>query len=89
MAYVITRLCERCDACMEACPNDDTIFFVENDPDWPTYYINPETCIECGSCEEECEQKAIFHENDVPTEYEDDIQRNVEYFESGPGENQI
>ena len=89
MTYIITRLCERYDSCIEACPNDDTIFFVENDPEWPTYYINPDTCIECGSCEDECEQKAIFHVDDVPTEYEDDIQKNVEYFESGPGEDQM
>ncbi len=89
MTYVITRLCERCDSCMEACPSDDVIFFIEDDPDWPTYYINPETCIECGSCEDECDQKAIFHKDDVPTAYEDDIQKSIDYFETGPGAEQV
>lgn len=89
MAYVITRLCERCGSCLEVCPQDDTIFFVEDDPEWPTYYIHPVNCIECGSCEAECEQEAIFHEDDVPEEYEDDIQKNADYFESGPGVEQV
>jgi ferredoxin--NADP+ reductase len=74
---------------VEACPSDDVIFYVEDDPEWPTYYINPDTCIECGACEDECEQKAIFHEEDVPTAYEDDIQKNIDYFETGPGTEQV
>jgi len=93
MAYVITSKCERCGTCVEVCPSD-SIFFVEDDPEWPTYYINPDPdsdngCIECGSCEIECEQEAIFHEDDVPEEYADAIQKNIDFFESGPGKDLV
>ena len=88
MAYVITGKCERCDSCVEVCPSD-AIFFVEDDPEWPTYYIYPENCIDCGSCELECEQEAIFHEDDVPDEYAGDVQKNADFFESGPGKDLV
>lgn len=88
MAYVITRKCERAGLCADVCPTD-SIHWVDDDPEWPTYYINPETCIECGACEAECPNEAIFHEDDVPEEYKDDIRRNAEYYESGPGADQV
>jgi len=88
MSYVITRLCERCGSCVEVCPTD-SIHFVDDDPEWPTYYIYAETCIECGACEAECPNEAIFHEDEVPDEYNDDIQKNIDYFESGPGKDQV
>ncbi|HHS97627.1 MAG TPA: ferredoxin family protein [Chloroflexi bacterium] len=88
MAYVITRLCERVGACVEVCPTD-SIHFVEDDPEWPTYYINPDTCIECGACEAECPNEAIFHEDEVPEEYQDDIQKNADFFQTGPGKDLV
>jgi ferredoxin--NADP+ reductase len=88
VAYVITNNCERCGSCEETCPND-AIYFVEDDPDWPTYYIYPENCIECAACEAECESEAIYHEDDVPGAYIGDIQKNVDFFESGPGRDLI
>jgi ferredoxin len=88
MSYVITAKCERCGACEEVCPSE-AVFFVEDDADWPTYYIFPENCIECGSCEVECPEEAIFYVDDVPEEYEADIQKNIDFFESGPGKDLI
>ena len=88
MAYVITGKCERCGSCVDVCPSD-AIFFVEDDPEWPTYYIYPENCIDCGSCELECEQEAIFHEDDVPDECAGDVQKNADFFESGPGKDLV
>ncbi|HEY68646.1 MAG: ferredoxin [Chloroflexi bacterium] len=88
MAYVITSKCERCGSCAEVCPSD-AIFFVEDDPDWPTYYIYPENCIDCAACEAECEQEAIYFEDDVPDEYADAIQKNIDFFESGPGKDLV
>ncbi len=88
MSYVITRLCERVGACVEVCPTD-SIHFVEDDPEWPTYYINPDTCIECGACEAECPNEAIFHEDEVPEEYKDDIQKNIDFFQTGPGKDMV
>ena len=65
MAYVVTSKCERVGLCVDVCPTD-SIHFVDDDPEWPTYYIEPETCIESGACEAECPNEAIYHEDDVP-----------------------
>jgi ferredoxin len=88
MAYVITRLCQRRGDCVEVCPVD-AIHFVDGDPEWPLYYINPdpdEGCIECGSCAAVCPLDAIFHQDDVPQEYQDDISVNAQFYETGPGQ---
>ena len=53
MAYVITSKCARKGACVTVCPTD-SIHFVDGDGAWPTYYINPDSCIDCGACEAEC-----------------------------------
>ena len=88
MAYVITGKCERCGSCEEVCPSD-AISHVDDNSDWPTYYIYPENCIECAACEAECEAEAIFFEEDVPAEHTDDIQKNIDFFESGPGKDLV
>ena len=88
MAYVITSQCERCGSCVDVCPSD-AIFFVEDDPEWPTYYIYPDECIECAACETECEQGAIFHQDDVPDDEKDATQKNVDFFEIGPGQDLV
>jgi len=85
LAYVITSQCERSSSCVDVCPSD-AIFFVEDDPEWPTYYIYPDDCIECAACETECEQGAIFHQDDVPDDEKDAIQKNIDFFEIGPGQ---
>lgn len=84
MAYVITPLCERAGLCVDVCPTD-SIHFVEDDSDWPIYYINPETCIDCGACAAECPNEAIFMDMDVPDEYADYEEINANFFVSGPG----
>ena len=84
MPYVITRICERVGACVEVCPTE-SIHFVDDNKDWPTYYINPDTCIDCGACAAECPNEAIFPEEDVPEAYQDDIKKNAKFYESGPG----
>jgi ferredoxin len=38
--------------------------------EWPWYFIDPDTCIDCGACVPECPFEAIFPEEDVPTDYE-------------------
>jgi ferredoxin len=37
---------------------------------WPLYYIDPDTCIDCGACIPECPYEAIFTEDEVPEAYE-------------------
>ncbi len=84
MAYVITAKCERCGSCSEVCPSD-AIFSVEDDAEWPTYYIYPDNCIDCGTCEAECPHEAIFYEDDVPEENAGDVKKNKDFFATGPG----
>ena len=88
MAYVITGLCQRAGACVDVCPTD-SIRFVDDDSDWPLYYINPDTCIDCGACMAECPNEAIFSEDDVPDEYADYAEINAAFFTKGPGKDLI
>jgi ferredoxin len=37
--------------------------------EWPWYYIDPDTCIDCGACIPECPFEAIFPEDEVPSAY--------------------
>jgi len=78
MTYVI---CEPCigtkDAsCVEACPVD-CIHAEDADPQ---YYIDPDTCIDCGACEPVCPVNAIYAESDVPGEYKNYTQVNADYY---------
>jgi NAD-dependent dihydropyrimidine dehydrogenase PreA subunit len=54
---------------MEVCPVE---CIVPGKPveEWPSYYIDPETCIDCGACVPECPYEAIFMEDEVPSDYE-------------------
>ncbi len=36
----------------------------------PSYYIDPDSCIDCGACVPECPYEAIFMEDEVPSAYE-------------------
>jgi ferredoxin len=40
--------------------------------EWPTYLIDPATCIDCGACVPECPFHAIYPEDEVPTAYKAD-----------------
>ncbi len=84
MAYVITDLCERAAACVDVCPTD-SIHAVEDDPNWPTYYINPDTCISCGACAAECPNEAIFPEDEAV----DFVEKNAAFYTKGPGKDLI
>jgi ferredoxin len=69
MPHVITSLCLRDGACVDACPSEAIIpGMPENE--WPWYYIDPDACIDCAACAVECPFEAIFEESEVPDEYE-------------------
>jgi NAD-dependent dihydropyrimidine dehydrogenase PreA subunit len=84
MTYVITKACvgSKDTSCWEACPVDA----IHPSPDGPDFaahdqmYIDPAECIDCGACEPACPVEAIFHEADVPTECEDAIAVNRDFF---------
>lgn len=71
MPRVITNLCLRDSSCTEVCPVD-CIAPGEPVEEYPTYYIDPDACIDCGACEEECPNSAIFEVSDLPIDYEAD-----------------
>ena len=72
MTYVVTEKCVDCKftSCVSVCPVDA---FHEL-PD--RLYINPETCIDCNACMDECPVEAIFHDMDVPEELQEWIELN-------------
>jgi ferredoxin len=69
MTHVITSLCMRDNGCMDVCP---VACIQPGTPieQWPTYYIDAATCIDCGACIPECPFAAIFPEDEVPAAYE-------------------
>ncbi|MDZ7844218.1 MAG: 4Fe-4S dicluster domain-containing protein [Anaerolineales bacterium] len=69
MTHIITALCMHDGSCVEVCPVE---CIVPGSPieEWPTYYIDRETCIDCGACIPECPYDAIFLEDEVPSDYE-------------------
>lgn len=68
MTHVITSLCLRDNGCMAVCPVE---CLTPGDPagKWPTFYIDPSTCIDCGACVPECPYHAIFPKDEVPGAY--------------------
>ncbi len=74
MAYVVTAPCFGCKYtdCVTVCPVD---CFREGDQ---MLYIDPEECIDCQQCVSVCPVEAIFQEDDVPEQWKDFIQLNVE-----------
>ena len=68
MTHIITSLCLRDSGCVEVCPVECIVPGKPEDQ-WPWFYIDPDTCIDCGACVPECPYEAIFSEEDVPTDY--------------------
>jgi ferredoxin len=69
MTHIITSLCLRDNGCSDVCPVEciNPGAPVEQ---WPTYYIDPNTCIDCGACVPECPYHAIYPEDEVPATYQ-------------------
>lgn len=68
MTHVITSLCLRDSGCVEVCPVDCIVPGVPQSEN-PIYYIDPDTCIDCGACVPACPYNAIFPADDVPAAY--------------------
>lgn len=69
MTHVITNFCMHDGSCVEVCPVECIIPGIPQE-EWPSYYIDPETCIDCGACVPECPYDAIYMEDEVPSAYE-------------------
>ena len=85
MAHVITALCELDGLCVDECPVECIVPGDAEHEKWNHYFIDPEACIDCGACVTECPYDAIFEEDEVPDEYQDDIELNAAFFSEGPG----
>ena len=68
MTHIITSLCLRDAGCVDVCPVE-CIVGGKPTEEWPWFYIDPETCIDCGACIPECPFEAIFTEDEVPAGY--------------------
>jgi len=97
MAYVITSRCAgTCDTvCTSVCPVDcidgpiplatlRATPVAERGQRYPglQLFINPEECICCGACLDECPVGAIYQEEDVPAAHHTDIAANARFFSS-------
>ena len=84
MAYVITAPCigVKDKGCVGICPCD-CIREGKMEKDGAAYdmlFIHPDECIDCGLCESECPVGAIFHDTDVPKQWQHFIPLNAEFF---------
>jgi NAD-dependent dihydropyrimidine dehydrogenase PreA subunit len=68
MTHVITSLCLRDTGCADVCPVE-CLQTSDNVNEWPTYYIDPAVCIDCGACVPECPFHAIFPQDEVPSAF--------------------
>ena len=68
MTHIITSLCLRDSGCVDVCPVE-CIIPGKPQEEWPWFYIDPDTCIDCGACIPECPFEAIFPEDEVPSAY--------------------
>src|SRR5687768_7720630 len=95
MAHVITQKCVgTCDsACVDVCPVDCIVGPVPIDQlravpmsdrakKFPgiQMFIDPDECIDCGACTDECPVAAIYLDDDVPAEHRGDVARNAAFF---------
>jgi ferredoxin len=84
MAYVITDACvgTKDTACVDICPCD-CIHPTAQEPGFDRaeqLYIDPDHCIDCGLCVDECPAKAIFQDMDLPVEKAHFTQVNADWF---------
>ena len=70
MTYVIAAPCidNNDQSCVSVCPVDCITAdpFVDR-----KFYIDPDGCIDCGSCESACPHQAIFRAKDLPRHWAD------------------
>jgi NAD-dependent dihydropyrimidine dehydrogenase PreA subunit len=82
MAYVVTDACTKDFVCVAECPTA-AIAPVESDAaaaTVPQVYINPDECIDCGSCASACPSGAIFSADELPADKADFAEKNQAYY---------
>ncbi|QDU70351.1 4Fe-4S dicluster domain-containing protein [Mucisphaera calidilacus] len=84
MPHIIAEPCvsTKDTACIAVCPVD----CIHPTPDEDDFegaqqlFIDPDTCIDCGLCVDECPVKAIFPEEDLPEEWAAFVEKNAQYY---------
>ncbi len=84
MAYVIARPCigVKDTACVAVCPVDcihptkDEAGFAAAEQ----LYIDPDVCVDCNQCVDECPVRAIFPQDDLPAEWAAFVERNAAHY---------
>jgi NAD-dependent dihydropyrimidine dehydrogenase PreA subunit len=82
MAFVVTDACIKDFLCVAECATA-AIAPQESDAAAATVsqvYINPDECIDCGSCASVCPQNAIFQADELPADKADFAEKNRAYF---------
>ena len=84
MAHVIAQPCigTKDTACVAVCPVD-CIHPTKDEADFATaeqLYVDPDVCIDCGLCVEECPVRAIFQDVDLPAEWTEFLERNANHY---------
>jgi NAD-dependent dihydropyrimidine dehydrogenase PreA subunit len=84
MAHIIAQPCigVKDASCVTVCPVD-CIHPTKEESNFETeeqLCIEPDTCIDCGLCVDECPVQAIFPQDDLPAEWDSFIQRNADYY---------
>ena len=80
MAFVVAEPCIKCKYtdCVAVCPvncfHEGANFLV----------IDPDACIDCGVCVDECPVYAIFPVDEIPEKWTDYIELNREYAQRWP-----
>jgi ferredoxin len=84
MPHVITEACQgtKDTGCVDVCSTDA----IHPRPDEEGFeeatqlYIDPDACIDCGMCSEECPAEAIYADDELPEGMEKYAQINAEHF---------
>ena len=84
MPHIIAEPCigTKDSSCIEVCPVDciHPTKKGEHHEKVDQLYIDPETCIDCGLCVDECPVQAIFPKDDLPAEWHMYIEINANWF---------
>ncbi len=83
MAYVVTDACVKDFVCVSECATS-AIAPMADDPAAATVsqvYINPDECIDCGSCASLCEHSAIYIGDELPADKAHFAEKNQAYFQ--------
>lgn len=80
MTFVVCEPCIKCkytdcvDVCPVACFHEGANMLA----------IDPEECIDCGVCVDECPVNAIYPEDEVPEKWQDFIEKNARFAKEWP-----